>query len=474
MDDKLKNNIEEKISADTLSLKIIDNFPDFEIEDYNRADYLYDTEPNILDSALDEMNRIKINIAYRPIVSNRKFISPLIIAYKKVIRRVMLKWYVEPVCFQQSDFNQAVVRGMEALRKINVSGHEKVEENARIQEENKKEIAFLHKLLKYATAEMENTCNKIDIFQQFNSATKLERLGEKINSISTQLNSLQQVQSEYVSKTVNYDTSMERILTLENLMRDTNRKIESAEKILDKFRTSGIELQWNNDDSYTSSQAGEDVIIRYLLGGMGIPYNECSYIDLGANHAIQLSNTYWLYRQGARGVLVEANPSLIPELRLCRAQDIILQRCVATKNGEWVEFYPFEEDGLSTTCKEQVDHCLEVNSTLHLQNTFKVQTITVEEIIKNVLKQTPILLNIDIEGNELQILQTINFSEYRPAIIIVETIPYNKILATNCKSLDIVDFMHSQEYEEYAFTGINSIFIDLKRLPMAEGKKSVV
>ena len=72
----------------------------------------------------------------------------------------------------------------------------------------------------------------------------------------------------------------------------------------------------------------------------------------------------------------------------------------------------------------------------------------------------PVLVNIDIEGMEMEILRSIDFAKYRPLVLILEMIPYSKKLPVGQKNPEILAFLQEKGYVEYAFTGINSIFID--------------
>ena len=60
----------------------------------------------------------------------------------------------------------------------------------------------------------------------------------------------------------------------------------------------------------------------------------------------------------------------------------------------------------------------------------------------------------------MDILKSTNFEKYRPYIFIIETIEYREKISLDNKRNDIVEFMKKNNYEEYAFTGVNSIFID--------------
>ena len=59
------------------------------------------------------------NYAFRPLFSEVKVIGKGIIFAKKVIRK-LLRWYIEPICFQQTAFNNAVLHSIEQISKLQV------------------------------------------------------------------------------------------------------------------------------------------------------------------------------------------------------------------------------------------------------------------------------------------------------------------------------------------------------------------
>lgn len=359
-----------------------------------------------LNQAIDGMYKIRINVAYRPLISTHRIIGKSIVLFKKIVRKVFLKWYVEPICFQQTDFNEFTTRATKAMQEV------------------------------------------------------IKLILEQQESMVEQQKSMLE-QQEKVLAWMNEETG--KVALLEKIELENDRKLLGIEEKFVLLQNKGVDFSKTNDFyRYTAAQAGEDAIIRYILDGFGIANHERTYVDLGANHAIELSNTYCLYQQGATGVLVEANPVLLPELQLYRNKDIILPYCVSSESNKWVDFHTFKEDGLSTACKESVEECLKENENLHLDKVYKIKTISVEDIIELYLKKTPVVLNVDVEGLEVEILNSIDFNKYRPVVIIIETIPYKKKLVIGDKRNDIVEFMSSVSYVEYAFTGINSIFIDLK------------
>ena len=70
------------------------------------------------------------NYAFRPLFSDVKFFGKGIIFAKKAIRK-LLKWYIEPICFQQTAFNNAVTHSIEQITKIQAELAASVAELAR-------------------------------------------------------------------------------------------------------------------------------------------------------------------------------------------------------------------------------------------------------------------------------------------------------------------------------------------------------
>jgi len=214
-------------------------------------------------------------------------------------------------------------------------------------------------------------------------------------------------------------------------------------------------------ESLSFSQSGEDAVISYVLNTLHLDIKNCRYLDLGANHAVHLSNTYKFYRQGARGVLVDANPELAEELRRERPEDTVINRCISENPDCSLDFYILNGDGLSTPDYQSALKRIEENPSLEITKKIEVKSITVGEIIDTCFPdKSPEIMNIDIEGNELSILKTVDFQKFRPLIIICEMIGYRNGLTVGEKNTEIYSFMESVGYREFAFTGINSIFID--------------
>jgi hypothetical protein len=155
---------------------------------------------------------------------------------------------------------------------------------------------------------------------------------------------------------------------------------------------------------------------------------------------------------------------LIPELKFFRNRDVVLNNCVDTITGNEVEFYIMNVDGLSTTNYESTIDMCEINPALKVIDKKVISSISFNDIAENYLGKAPTILSIDLEGKDIEILHSIDYVKYRPLMIVIEMIDYDIKLAYDTKNMEIKSFIETRGYEEYAYTGINSIFIDKEYL----------
>jgi FkbM family methyltransferase len=210
------------------------------------------------------------------------------------------------------------------------------------------------------------------------------------------------------------------------------------------------------------SQFGEDLIIAHLLFIKGI--TKPSYLDIGANEPKQISNTYYFYTRGSRGVLVEPNPYLYRKLKRQRPHDIVLNKGVAFDERTEAEFYLFagEGNGLSTFSEKEAMHWHEVGvkgaKKYFYEKVITIPLIGVNKLLEDYFSSAgPDILSIDVEGFDLQILQSLDFNRYAPKIICVETLKYNSE-GDGYKYNEIIDFLEKNNYLVFADTWVNTIF----------------
>ena len=268
---------------------------------------------------------------------------------------------------------------------------------------------------------------------------------------------------------------LEEISALKNRIDELNEIVEGVKQVLNDTVNKTLKMGGEitiladakgknledelKENSY--SQAGEDKIIQFILDYINKKQALVSYLDIGCNHYKKLNNTYSLYQKGHRGVLVEANPGFIEELREKRPGDVVLNMGVAGHSADSMKFYITNADGLNSFDLNSIQEAKKKLEWLQVEKEVNVPVLTMEDIINQYCGKTPDIVSIDVEGLEIDILTGLDFDEHRPKAFIIETINYSTKLQINAKREDIMEFMHTKGYEEYAFTGVNSIFIDM-------------
>src|SRR3989339_633328 len=95
----------------------------------------------------------------------------------------------------------------------------------------------------------------------------------------------------------------------------------------------------NVKPKYSYSQTGEDIIIDFFLKEKKSGF----YIDVGAYHPVNLSNTYKFYKRGWNGVNIEPNHNKLSLFKNQRTRDINLNIGIG-QNETKSKFFIFDAD----------------------------------------------------------------------------------------------------------------------------------
>jgi FkbM family methyltransferase len=198
----------------------------------------------------------------------------------------------------------------------------------------------------------------------------------------------------------------------------------------------------------TYAQHGDDLVIRAIFFSLGI--GNPSYLDLGAHHPENISNTKLFYDTGSRGINVEANPILHKLFLEQRPQDINLNVGVGIKSG-FQDFYMIDgESGRNSFIKEVAEGFVMDYPEFAITEVRQLPIFTVEQILHH--RRVPDFLSIDIEGMDFEVLQSIDFRRYPFKVVCVEIQPYSEE--------DIRTLMHNVGYYSIIKCGSNLIFVD--------------
>jgi len=199
-------------------------------------------------------------------------------------------------------------------------------------------------------------------------------------------------------------------------------------------------------------QTSEDsVISRYFEG------ENFTYVDIGAGEPILGSNTYFAYRKGMRGILVDPIRTNKFLAKMLRPRDFFLECLVGQKPGPQ-QFWEFDAYEYSTTDIDVVDR-LDREGIIKVKHKRFVNMITLQYIVAMMPQpQMPWLLSVDVEGADLSVIKSFDFKIYRPRVICIEDHEYIK----NHTSVQH-DYISQLGYQLEHQTPISLIYADTKK-----------
>ncbi len=194
------------------------------------------------------------------------------------------------------------------------------------------------------------------------------------------------------------------------------------------------------------SQFGEDIVIDHLLGL--VDSGSKHYVDVGAYDPIYLSNTYYFYRCGWRGLVIDANPNVLTRYENVRPEDEVINAFVSNQEGI-VDFTVFDADMFSTLSSNVKNVPKEFQSG---QREFRVRATSLQALIEQSGIKTFAILNIDVEGNDLNVLRSFDLKSFRPKVVCCED------HSISWQHSDTANYMFNHGYEIAARVGLSSIY----------------
>jgi FkbM family methyltransferase len=165
------------------------------------------------------------------------------------------------------------------------------------------------------------------------------------------------------------------------------------------------------------SQAGEDMILANIFRKI----ENGTYVDIGAFHPLRGSNTHYFYRfKGWTGINIEPNPEGFRAFQAIRTKDTNLNMGVSSKTGK---LHYYMVDSLPEMNTFSLEFLQSNGLESYISRTLEVQTYPLSTILDQHLPagKSIDILSVDVEGFDLEVLQSNNWQKYRPTAIIAET-----------------------------------------------------
>jgi len=204
------------------------------------------------------------------------------------------------------------------------------------------------------------------------------------------------------------------------------------------------------------SQEGEDLVLRRFLKDETEPG---FYVDIGAHHPERFSNTAYYSKLGWRGINIDADPNLIDQFIASRPNDINLALGVGLDEAAMV-FHIFNEKALNTFDENLAAERSKVPH-YYVEAKRKVAILPLAKILKDYLPkgQKISFMSVDVEGKDLEVLKSNDWSQYRPDYIITECLEARRLLEIGADP--VVKYLTKQGYEPIAKTLYSIFFQDV-------------
>jgi FkbM family methyltransferase len=199
---------------------------------------------------------------------------------------------------------------------------------------------------------------------------------------------------------------------------------------------------------------GVDLILKSILRDVEVG----SYLDVGANHPIDFSNTYVFYEKGWSGYAVDGNSAYRNEWSEIRPRDRFLNEIVSDCRKS-VSFEIFPDPTMSTIAQATGERYRLKFDDLK-PNIIELEATTIFDIFQSYVNNEVHLLNIDIEGEELNALRGAKLDIFRPGVICVE-IKNSSIY--DIQENEIFKYVDGFGYRLIAKTPLDTIFVDTRK-----------
>ena len=188
---------------------------------------------------------------------------------------------------------------------------------------------------------------------------------------------------------------------------------------------------------------GEDLFIQNYFKNKPKGF----YVDVGCYHPLQGNNTHLLYKKGWSGINFDINHYSIKLFNFLRKRDLNIHSGISRKKSKLTMYYR-KEINMLNTLDEKI-------AKVHFRNGYKKKNIQVNTLnlflSKKLKKLNKIdFINIDVEGYELDVLKSLNFTTYKPQLICIEIHNIKKMYDTNYKYLesnDVYNYLINKKYK---------------------------
>lgn len=223
-------------------------------------------------------------------------------------------------------------------------------------------------------------------------------------------------------------------------------------RVLRRLRDPGALRPYLRNLNASFSQYGEDRVFEVLLQ----PGSSGTYVDVGAHHPYDGSNTYGLYLKGWRGLTVDPNPAFAADYARWRPGDTHLVEGVAAEPCE-LTYHAYANSLYNTLSDARAAHLADRGMVATRR---RVSARPLSAIVAEHLPGRQIdLLSVDCEGLDLEVIRSLDLAVHRPTAIIMEDFGRYAMFRDGSGNSALHDFLLGSDFAPVAQLAFSSIYV---------------
>jgi hypothetical protein len=224
------------------------------------------------------------------------------------------------------------------------------------------------------------------------------------------------------------------------------RRIITSSDAIGFLASLGSQLRLRHTKQEFYSQSHEDSIIASFL-----PEKLGRYLDVGSGRPISGSNSYYFYKLGWQGILIDPLSRNEKLNKLLRPRDKFFRVLVGNPGKTtFYETYPYE---YSTTSTDYFEKMLRLDLVKLKKKSF-LKICSLSDFNLRVRELEPFFLSIDAEGTDFEILKSNDWALCRPRVVCIES-----PIDIDPNSDAIVAYMEGHGYFLVEQTQLSKIFV---------------
>jgi FkbM family methyltransferase len=208
------------------------------------------------------------------------------------------------------------------------------------------------------------------------------------------------------------------------------------------------------------AQNGEDIVLS-----RGLTAADGFYVDIGAYDPAVESVTKLFYDRGWRGINVDPVAEIIETFERDRARDINVCAAISRSSGQ-AQFFTGPPELLGhSTLESQIAQKHTADGSTFRSST--VRTMRLDELLDTYVppETTVDFLKVDVEGHEQAVLESCDWSTWRPRVVVVECLaPY--VDGSTHESWE--QLLLAADYRFVLFDGLNRFYVEAAEKELCE------